>query len=386
MIGRLDDLKALVGLLRRHPVVGSLGARQVGKTTLARELARRAGKPVAYFDLEDPRDEARLGDPMLALEPLKGLVVIDEVQRCPGLFPVLRVLSDRPRRPATFLLLGSASGNLLRQGSESLAGRVFFSELFGFSVADVGVGQWRRLWRRGGFPRSYLAPSDRASAEWREAFVRTFLERDLPQLGVTVPAATMRRFWTMLAHYHGQVLNLSEFGRSLGVADTTVRRYLEILQSAMVVRVLQPWFENLSKRQVKAPKAFLADTGLLHTLLALTTQGELERHPKVGASWEGFVIEQVVRRLRARPAECHFWATHAGAELDLLVIRGGRRLGFEAKMTSAPRLTASMRTAVADLGLQKLYVIYPGAVSFSLSENVRAVGLERLLKDLPVLR
>jgi len=313
MIQRPRELETVERLLRRYAVVGITGARQVGKTTLARSLAAGRKGPVAFFDLENPEDQARLADPLLALRHLKGLVVLDEIQRQPGLFPVLRVLADRPRTPARFLVLGSASPDLLRQGSESLAGRIVYHELAGFSLEEVGSEHHARLWVRGGFPRSYLAGSESASFQWRQAFVRTFLERDLPQLGFTLNATALRRFWTMLSHYHAQVWNASEFGRSFGVADTTVRAYLDRLAFALVVRQLPPWFENIAKRQVKAPKVYIADSGLLHALLGIRTRHDLEGHPKVGASWEGFVIGQIMRHLQASADECFFWATHGGA-------------------------------------------------------------------------
>ena len=381
MIARSGELAVLWGLLGRHRVVGIVGARQVGKTTLARMLVREWPGGAATFDLENPEDLARLADPMLALKSLRGLVVIDEIQRQPGLFNVLRVLADRPGRPARFLVLGSASPELLRQGSESLAGRIVYHELGGLTLADVGAAHHEKLWFRGGLPRSYLARSLLESHEWRQGFVRTFLERDLPQLGFHLSSTAMRRFWTMLAHYHGQTWNASEFARSFGVADTTVRGYLDRLTSALVVRQLQPWHENLSKRQVKAPKVYVADSGILHALLNLRSPADLESHPKVGASWEGLVLHQVARRLGADPPECYFWATHSGAELDLLVVRGNTRLGFEAKRTTAPRLTPSMRHAMADLRLDRLDVIHAGEESFPLADGVRAVAFSRLLED-----
>lgn len=386
MIDRKRDIKKLVSLLKRHPVVGIIGARQVGKTTLARSLSDQIRSASFYFDLENPEDLARLADPMLALKGLKGLVVIDEIQRLPGLFPILRVLVDRQKTSARFLVLGSASPELLRQGSESLAGRIIYHELGGFSLDDVGIKNYFRLWLRGGFPRSYLASSDTMSEEWRRGFIQTFLERDLPQLGITIRSTTMHRFWSMLSHYHGQIWNASEFGRSFGVADTTVRSYLDLLSSALVVRQLLPWHENISKRQVKSPKVYIADSGLLHTLLGIKTRSDLERHPKVGASWEGFVIEQVIRWMGFRKEDCFFWATHAGAELDLLVGRGKDRLGFEVKLTSSPRVTPSMRSALSDLKLQRLYVIHSGEETFQLERNIQAVALPRLLEDLKPLR
>jgi hypothetical protein len=375
-----------LGLLRHTPVVAILGARQVGKTTLARRVAARMQGPTTFFDLEHPGDLARLADPMLALGGLRGLVVLDEVQKRPELFGTLRVLADRPRKPARFLILGSASPELLRQSSESLAGRIMYHELSGFSLDEVGVGKHERLWLRGGFPRSYLAPSLARSDRWREEFIRTFLERDLPQLGIGVSAPTLRRFWTMIAHYHGQTWNASEIARSFGVADTTVRHYLDILTAALVVRQLQPWFENLSKRQIKAPKLYVRDSGLLHRLLNLTTKEDLEGHPKVGASWEGFIVEQVIRHVGARPQECFFWGTHGGAELDLLIVRGRVRLGFEIKRTSAPQVTPSMRTALADLGLSRLDVIHAGEETFPLGPKIRAVAVSRLLADVERLK
>ncbi len=386
MIDRKHDVKKLVSLLKRHPVVGIIGARQVGKTTLARSLSDQIRSAFFYFDLENPEDLARLADPMLALKGLKGLVVIDEIQRFPELFPILRVLVDRQKTSARFLVLGSASPELLRQGSESLAGRIIYHELGGFSLDDVGIKNYFRLWLRGGFPRSYLASSDTMSEEWRRGFIQTFLERDLPQLGITIRSTTMHRFWSMLSHYHGQIWNASEFGRSFGVADTTVRSYLDLLSSALVVRQLLPWHENISKRQVKSPKVYIADSGLLHTLLGIKTRSDLERHPKVGASWEGFVIEQVLRWMGFRKEDCFFWATHAGAELDLLVVRGKDRLGFEVKLTSSPRVTPSMRSALSDLKLQRLYVIHSGEETFQLERNIHAVALPQLLKDLSPLR
>lgn len=386
MIDRERDLRTLRGLLQRHPVVGIVGSRQVGKTTLARVMVNRTKGPCTYLDLENPQHLARLGDPLLALQDLRGLVVIDEVQRHPDLFPVLRVLVDRPRSKTRFLILGSASPALLRQSSESLAGRIIYHELGGLALDEVGSDRGDRLWLRGGLPRAYLARSNRTSAEWRRGFVRTFLERDLPQLGVTIRATTLRRFWAMLAHYHGQTWNAAEFGRAFGVADTTVRNYLDLLTSALVLRQLPPWHENISKRQVKSPKVYIADSGLLHTLLNLTTPADLDVHPKVGASWEGFVLAQVARQLGARADECYFWATHAGAELDLLVVRGRTRLGFEIKRTSSPRITPSMRSAVSDLGLRRLDAIHAGEQSFPLAGKVRAVAFSRLLKDLKPLR
>lgn len=355
-----------------------LGARQVGKTTLAAAIADGREGDVHHFDLEHPQDRAALADPMRTLERLRGLVVLDEIQLAPDVFPVLRVLADRTAADGgrtRFLVLGSASEELLRQGSETLAGRIAFHELGGFELDEVGVEHADRLWLRGGFPRSFLADEDEASLDWRRDFVRTFVTRDLPQLGISVPAATMERFWAMLAHTHGQVWNASRIARGFGVSHVTVNRWLDQLTATFVVRVLKPWHENLSKRQVKSPKVYVVDSGLLHALHDLTTREDLERHPVVGPSWEWFATMRVVRALGARWDQCHFWATHQGAELDLVVIAGGRRLGYEFKRTSAPKLTRSMRIALDDLRLDSLDVVYPGTREFPLADRVRAVPL-----------
>jgi len=372
---RDQDVLAVQTALARFPVVGIIGARQAGKTTLARAIAKRQLGPVTHFDLEDTADLARLADPRLALGDLRGLVILDEIQRRPEIFPTLRVLADRRPRRVRFLVLGSASPDLLRQGSESLAGRIHYHELKGLSLSDVGRTRLKRLWLRGGFPRSFLARSETESVAWRRALIRTFLERDLPQLGVQIPAETLRRFWTMVAHVHGQTWNASEFGRAFGMADTTVRRYLDLLTATFLVRQLQPFHENLAKRQVKAPKLYVSDSGLLHSLLGLQDERDLEGHPKVGASWEGFALDEVVRRMGARAEDCYFWATHAGAELDLLIVRGRRRWGFEVKKTSAPGLTRSMHIAIKDLRLDRLDVIHAGRDTFALAPKVRAVAL-----------
>ena len=385
IIPRRRHLQTLTDCLQHYPVVAILGARQVGKTTLARQLVDDLPGPATVFDLENPRHLARLDDPLLALEAQRGLVVLDEIQRRPDLFPVLRVLADRRPLAARFLVLGSAAPDLLRQSSESLAGRIHYHHLGGLALDEVGAEALERLWVRGGFPASFLALTPAASHAWRQDFIRTFLERDLPQLGVRVPAATLQRFWTMLAHYHGQVWNGSELARAFGVGHPTVRRYLDTLSAALVIRQLQPWFENLGKRQVKAPKIYIADSGLLHSLLDLGTHDELAGHPKVGASWEGFAMGEVLVRLGAQPGQCFFWATHGGAELDLLVVRGARRVGFEFKHTAAPRLTASMSTALRDLRLERLDVVYVGNETFALGDNVRALGLGRVLSDLEPL-
>lgn len=370
-------------LLRQFPVVALLGPRQVGKSTLAHQIAARRGG-ASYFDLEHEPDLARLAEPSLALSKLRGLVVIDEIQRRPELFPALRVLADRKR--ARFLVLGSASPELLRQSSESLAGRIAHVEIEGFALDEVALDRAERLWLRGGFPRSFLAKSESASVRWRREFLRTFLERDVPALGSRVSPALLERFWKMLAHWHGQLWNASEIGRSLGLSDVTVRDYLDLLAKTFVVRVLRPFHENLAKRQVKSPRVFIADSGMLHALLGIPSRTDLESHPKLGASWEGFILQQVITRLGADRDECHFWRTQDGAELDLLVIRGRRRFGFEVKRTDAPRTTPSMHIALADLRLDRLDVVHAGEETYELAPKVRALSSARLLDDLRPLR
>lgn len=386
MIKRTDHLKQVGRLLHQFPVVAILGPRQVGKTTLARQVIASWRGPTTMFDMESPEDLALLADPLLTLRPLKGLVVIDEVQRRPELFPSLRVLADESRGARRFLVLGSASPDLLRQTSETLAGRVAHHELDGFSLAEVGQPHWDALWRRGGFPPSFLARSERGSVRWRRELIRSYLERDIPGLGLRLPAPTLRRFWMMLAHDHGQIWNASEFGRAFGVAHTTVQRYLDVLTETFMVRQVQSWHENIGKRQVRAPKVYIRDSGVLHALLGLRAGREIESHPKVGASWEGFAMDAVVSRLGARPEECFFWATHSGAELDLLVVRGTRRLGFEFKRTTAPTLTRSMRIAAEDLGLRSVCVVHAGTRTFNLSAGIRAVPMGRILEDVAPLR
>ncbi len=379
MIARPEPLRRIAEVFRIHPVAALLGPRQCGKTTLARTFAER--ETTAFFDLEDPIDVQRLSAPMTALEALSGLVVIDEIQRRPELFAILRVLVDRPDNPARFLVLGSASPTLVRGASESLAGRVGFIDLSGLSLPEAGGDHRDALWSRGGFPRSFLAADDAASYAWRRDFIRTFLERDLPQLGLTIPAETLRRFWTMVAHYHGQRWNAAEFGRALGASESTARRYLDILAGAFMVRVLPPWFENLKKRQVKAPKIYLRDSGLLHALLQLSGLDAVRGHPKLGASWEGFALEQILTAFDTRDA--YYWATHGGAELDLLVFHSGRRYGFELKYSDAPTLSRSAHTALADLRLDRLWIVYPGSRSYPLSENVSVVPLGEAMQSLP---
>ncbi len=355
-----------------------IGPRQGGKTTLARQLASQWQGAVHFFDLEDPRDAARLASPMLALEPLVGLVILDEIQTQAQLFPVLRVLADRTPCVTRFLILGSAAPELAQQSAESLAGRVAYHELTGFNLAEVGVDNTRRLWLQGGFPRAYLEPQA-ASVRWRQAFSRTYLERDIPALGLRLPAATLRRFWGMLAHYHGQTWNGAELARAFGVSEKTVRHYLDILSATFMVRVLPPWHENLGKRSVKAPKIYLADSGMLHTLLGLENEAVLMSHPKVGASWEGFAMAQVIAALGATPEQCHYWKLHTGAELDLLIQRNGERRGFEFKLTDSPRSNASMHSAMQSLRLTSLHVVHAGAHSYPMAEGIHALALADVL-------
>lgn len=371
MLNRPAALHAIRSALRRSRVVALVGPRQCGKTTLARQLV----SPVSanYFDLEDPTSLARLAEPMTALSGLRGVVVIDEIQRRPELFPVLRVLADRRPLSAHFLILGSASPALLRQSSESLAGRIETIALSGFGLVEVGARAHNRHWLRGGFPRAFLARSNAESLMWRRQFVQTFLERDLPQLGVMVPAPALLRFWTMLAHYHGNVWNAAEPARALGISEPTVRRYLDLLTGLFMVRQLAPWHENIKKRQVRAPKIYLRDSGLLHQLLGIGTERDLLAHPKCGASWEGYAIEETLKLVQ--PEEAYFWATHQGAELDLLLLKDGRRLGVEIKRADAPALTPSMRIALDDLKLEQLIVLYPGRTRYSLAARVEVVPL-----------
>jgi len=379
MIARSRWLADIRRALRRGRIVALVGPRQCGKTTLARQIV--PAESPNYFDLEDPASLARLGEPLTALSGLRGVVVIDEVQRRPDLFPVLRVLADRKPLPARFLILGSASPALLRQSSESLAGRLETIMLGGFSLEEVGARALGRHWRRGGFPLAYLARSEADSFAWRRQFIQTLLERDLPRLGLTIPAPALHRFWTMLAHHHGGIWKAADLSRSLGVSEPTVRRYLDLLSGLFMVRQLAPWHENLKKRQVKAPKVYLRDSGLLHQLLGIRTEKELLTHPKCGASWEGYAIEEVLKL--ARPDEAYFWATHQGAELDLLLVRNGKRYGLEVKRQDAPRLTPSMRIALGDLRLEHLIVLYPGTRRYALADRVTVVPLAEFAQGDP---
>lgn len=371
MVKRLALLSQIRHALRRSRVVALIGPRQSGKTTLARQIVPPDSP--RYFDLEEPTSLARLAEPMTALAPLRGVIVIDEVQRRQDLFPMLRVLADRRPLSARFLILGSASPELLRQSSESLAGRMETITLPGFTLAELGARALNRHWLRGGFPRSFLARTHEDSLRWRNEFIQTYLERDLPQLGVSIPAQALRRFWAMVAHYHGNIWNAAEPARSLGVSEPTVRRYLDLLTGVFLVRQLPPWHENLGKRQVKAPKVYVRDSGLLHALLGVRTDAELLHHPKCGASWEGYAIEEALNLVQ--PDDAYFWATHQGAELDLLLLKDGRRFGMEIKRTDAPTLTPSMRIALDDLRLEHLIVLYPGMRRYPLSARVTAVPL-----------
>lgn len=375
MIDRKTDVRLVQTALKRSRVVALLGPRQCGKTTLARQFV--AAQSLNYFDLEDPSSLARLDQPDTVLRPLKGLVVIDEIQRRVDLFPLLRVLADRKPLPARFLILGSASPDLLKQSSETLAGRLETIPLEGFRLVDLGAKMQSRHWLRGGFPLSYTARTEADSFAWRRQFLQTFLERDLPQLGVTIAAAALRRFWNMLAHYHGQIWNAAELARAMAVNESTVRRYLDLLTGVLMVRQLPPWFENLSKRQVRAPKIYLRDSGLLHALLGIANQRDLEHHPKVGASWEGYAVDEVLKALQ--PDEAYYWATYSGAEIDLVLFKRGRRIGVECKRADAPTLTPSMRIAMADLKLDELLVVYPGDKRYSLAAKIDAVPLAQLV-------
>lgn len=362
--------------LSRSRVVALVGPRQSGKTTLARSFV--PPDSLNYFDLEDPLSLARLAEPMTALRPLQGLVVIDEVHHRPDLFPMLRVLADRDPLPARFLILGSAAPGFLRQPSESLAGRIETVEMGGLGLAEVGAEAMDSHWLRGGLPPSFVAADDNDSLAWRRAFVQTFLERDLPMMGIGTPGA-LRRFWSMLAHYHGQTWNAAEPARSLGVSETTVRRYLDVLEGVFMVRLLPPWFSNLMKRQVRSPKVYFRDTGLLHALLGIRTPKDLVEHPRCGASWEGYVIAQVLGTLQ--PDEAYFWATHGGAELDLLLLKDGLRLGVECKYADAPGLTPSIRIAMQDLALDRLLVVYPGLQRYPIADRVDALPLATLAQQ-----
>ncbi len=378
---RQHFIDQIVKAFKTHPIVAILGPRQCGKTTLARMYASQENHLVAenYFDLEDTYDLERLSTPQVSLSPLTGLIIIDEVQRRPELFPTLRVLVDRPNQQQRYLILGSASQELLQQSSETLAGRICYIELTPFSYQEVG--EMDVLWRRGGFPRSFLADTDQDSSLWRKSYIRTFIEQDIPNFGFQIPPQQLRRLWMMLTHYHGNIFNGSELGRSMNVSYKTIRYYIDILTDTLMIRQLQPWFENISKRQVKSPKIYFRDSGLYHTLLGAEDNATLLRHPKLGSSWEGFALEEVIRHYGMDPFDCYFWATHSDAELDLLLIHEGRKLGFEFKYTDSPKMTKSMKIAMQDLKLDNLVLIHPGNKSWALDHHVRAEGLCSFLEN-----
>jgi uncharacterized protein len=378
MLPRNELTAGLKESLQRSRAVALVGPRQCGKTTLAREFV--SPESPNYFDLENPVDLARLDEPMTALGGLQDLIVIDEVQRRPDLFPVLRVLMDRRPLPSRFLILGSAAPKLLRQTSESLAGRIELVSMSGFSLSELGTSSQQLHWLRGGFPPSYLSQTDNDSIAWRRNFIQTFLERDLPQWGISIPAISLLRFWTMLAHYHGQLWNAAEPARSLGLSEPTIRRYLDIMTDVFMIRQLQPWHQNVKKRQIKAPKIYFRDTGLLHQLLGIRSDYDLLSHPKSGSSWEGYVIEEIIKTVK--PDEAWFWGTHNGAEIDLLIIKNGRMLGVECKKVDAPRLTPSMRIAREDLQLERIAVVYPGNRRYNLNDSVEVVPIEAVVEGM----
>ncbi len=366
---------------RVHSVCAILGPRQVGKTTLAKMFVAEFFPEEAYFfDLENPLDLARLENPMLTFENItKKIIVIDEIQRRPELFPILRVLVDREDKKYKFLILGSASRELIQQSSETLAGRIGYIELPPFSLFETKNS--KQLWSRGGFPRSYLAETETDSYIWRQSYITTFLERDIPTFGFNVPALQMRRFWLMLAHYHGQIFNANELARSLAISDHIVRKYLDILAGTFMVRIVPAWFENLQKRQVKSPKIYFRDSGILNALLGITDEMQLQAYPKLGAFWEGFALEEIIRIFEAAPGEAYFWSTQSDAELDLLILKNGKRLGFEFKYMDAPKITKSMRIALEDLSLDHLIVMYPGTEIFPMDKKITAFGLETIANN-----
>lgn len=374
LIARKQELTLLKKRIKMNPVVAVLGPRQCGKTTLSRQFASQISLPVSVFDLENPRDLGRLDDPLMALENLKGVVIIDEVQRRPDLFPVLRVLVDK-HPSIRYLILGSASLELIRQGSETLAGRISYLEMGGFTLEDIPVKNINKLWIRGGFPKSFLASSEAASYQWRQDFITTFLERDIPNMGIQIPSKSLRRFWTMLAHNHGQIFNASEIGRSLGFSDHTAQRYLDLLSGTFMVRQLRPWYYNTKKRMVKRPKIYFRDTGILHALLSLENRDDVTAHLKLGASWEGFALEEVISHFQLKEEEIFFWGVHTGAELDLVFQRNGKFFGVEVKYSQVPQMTPSIRSALSELSLAHLWVVYPGKEKYSLNRQVTVVPL-----------
>src|SRR4030042_2542197 len=378
-IPRTVEIALLKRLLRNNPIVAILGPRQCGKTTLSRQFSSQWSKNVTVFDLENPRDTQRLQEPLLALENIEGLIIIDEIQRSPDLFPVLRVLADRHKK-TKYLILGSASRDLIRQSSESLAGRISYAEIVGFSLHLLGALKAEKLWIRGTFPKSFLASSEAASYQWRHDFIATFLERDIPQLGINIPAKSLDRFWKMLAHYHGQIFNASEIGKSLSISDHTAQRYLDLLSGTFMVRQLRPWYYNTKKRIIKRPKVYFRDSGILHALFALEGKKDVLLHPKLGASWEGFALEEAIKTAHLKEDEAFFWGVHAAAEIDLVFQKKAELYGIEVKYAQAPNLTQSMRSALKELSLKHLWIIYPGKESYPLDRNVTAIPLEDLNK------
>ena len=379
MIDRPKYLRQVQSQLDRYPVVAILGPRQCGKTTLANRYADKFfNGPVTRFDLEDPVHLSLLESPKFVLEFLRGLVIIDEFQKSPGLLEVLRLLVDRKKNPARFLILGSVSRELIMESSEALAGRIAHIELSTFSLDEVGENNIAKLWFSGGYPQSFLSEAEDAGAAWRKTYISTFLERDIPNLGFSIPPAALRRFWMMLTHYHGQIVNYSEIGRSFGASDNTIRKYLGLLSSTFMIRQLPAWHEDIKKRQVKAPKIYIRDSGVFHSLLGVDREEALWFHPKLGPSWEGFALETIIRQYGAGPDECYFWSAYGRAELDLLIFNGIRRIGFEIKHTDSPKLTRSLKTACADLKIDELYIVYPGNERFLLEFGVEAVGLTSL--------
>jgi predicted AAA+ superfamily ATPase len=373
---RENHLKKIHQLFKTHPIVAILGPRQCGKTTLSKLFVdQNSNTNVSIFDLEDPMSLARLATPKLALEALEGLIIIDEIQRQPELFPIIRVIVDQDPTKK-FLILGSASRELIKQSSESLAGRIAYLELTPFNLNEIDDNQ--KLWQRGGFPKSYLAQSDEDSFIWRREYVRTYLEQDIPNLGFNIPAPTLYRFWMMLTHYHGNLLNYSEIGKSMGLSDTSIRKYVDILSGTFMIRVLNPWHENIQKRQIKTPKIYFRDSGIFHYLCDITSPQQLITHPKLGASWEGFAVEEVIRHSGAHPNECYFWGIHNQAELDLILFKNGKRIGFEIKYTDSPSATKSIKNAITQLALNECYIICPGNHTFNLDSHIKVVGIETL--------
>lgn len=366
------DYEEIQKRLDSYKVTALLGPRQSGKTTLARQFQANH-----YFDLENPRDIAQFQNPQLTLERCQGLIIIDEIQRQPELFPLIRFLVDtRPKQ--RYFILGSASRDLIQQSSESLAGRISYYTLLGFRQTDVSLEQTEQLWLRGGLPSAFLAKNNATSSQWREDYIRTFLERDIPALGIRIPAETLRRFWQMVSHYHGNMINFSEIGRSFGIADTTVRHYIDILVGTFMIRTLQPWYVNIGKRLVKRPKLYFGDSGIFHTLLGIETPEALYRHPKLGSSWEGFALDCVWRSIGKPNEQAYFWATHSGAEVDLFWQHNGKHWACEFKFADAPTLTKSMRSALTSLNLEKLWVIYPGNTQYYIHEQIEVFPLKNL--------